>query len=380
MSGTDTSNTEGPRGDPGYEGREPSSARVPSDGGRGLWRLVGLAVALAFLYAVRQVLPPFVLAGMLAFILGPVVNAAQSRLRLPRGIAVLGTLLLAVGPIVAALVVSAPALTREGTDLIRRGPSLLSDAMAQVLGTREVDLYGQKWTAEELTTQLTRAALDWLGGSRAALHLATMALEGTIGGLVVLVTTFYLLLDPGQIGRFALSLFPSAQHPRVRRAARRVNAQLRRYLVGLLFLVLLMAGVTWIGLTVVFHQPYALAVALLTGVLEVIPLAGPIAAGAIAVLVAFTHGGIPTVIGVVVMYFVLRQLEDQIVIPLVQKSAVQIAPVATIFGVLAGGAIAGILGMVLAVPALVVLKVGRESLLEGELSAPSPPTEPRGTR
>ena len=147
-----------------------------------------------------------------------------------------------------------------------------------------------------------------------------------------------------------------------------MNSQLRRYLVGLLFLVCLMATVTWIGLTFVFHQPYSLAVAVTTGLLEIIPLAGPIVAGGIAVLVALTHGGMPTVVGVVIMYFVLRQLEDQIVIPLVQKSAVQVMPVATIFGVLAGGAAFGILGMLLAVPALVVLKVVRASLMEDEAS------------
>lgn len=348
---------------------EPAPAPV---GWRGWspWRLVALALGLLFLIYVRRILPPFILAGVLAYLLAPPVAVVQARLRVSRGVATLGVLLLAAVPIVVGAVLAAPLLTRESAGLMMRGPALLGEVLTQLLGTPQVELFGRTWTAQELAAQAVQATIDWLGGPGAAVHLATIVLEATIGGLVMLVTTFYLLLDPAQLGHFGLSLFPSALRPRVRQVADLVNAQLRRYLVGLLFLIGLMTSLTWVGLALIFHQPYALAVALLTGLLELIPLAGPIAAGTVAALVGFTHGGVPTVAGIVLMYFILRQLEDQVVVPLILRRVVELPPVATIFGVLAGSAVAGVLGMILAVPALVVMKVVREAMAEDGSTEP----------
>src|SRR5207244_3146647 len=119
---------------------------------------------------------------------------------------------------------------------------------------------------------------------------------------------------------------------------------------GQLFLIVLMSAVTYVVLTFVFRLPFAVAIAFATGLLEVIPLLGPILATTIAASVALAHGGPGLALAVIVAYFVLRQIEDQVVMPLVVGRAVHLHPVATLFAVLAGGTIAGVLGMLLAVP------------------------------
>ncbi|HEV8638998.1 MAG TPA: AI-2E family transporter, partial [Chloroflexota bacterium] len=94
-----------------------------------------------------------------------------------------------------------------------------------------------------------------------------------------------------------------------------------------------------------------------TGFLEIIPLMGPLLAGTIACAVALGHSGPLAAIWLAVAYFVLRQLEDQIVMPLVVGRAVHLAPVVTLFSVLAGERLAGPLGMILAVPIAAAAKV-----------------------
>jgi predicted PurR-regulated permease PerM len=91
--------------------------------------------------------------------------------------------------------------------------------------------------------------------------------------------------------------------------------------------------------------------------LEVIPLVGPVVAATMAASVALTQGGPQFALGVVIFYTIARQAEDQIVMPLVVGRAVHLHPVATVLAVLCGGALAGILGMVLAVPAAATIAV-----------------------
>src|SRR5438128_1503413 len=150
-----------------------------------------------------------------------------------------------------------------------------------------------------------------------------------------------------------------------------------------------MTTATFIGLTVL-RVPFSLLLAFLTGVLEVIPIVGPITAGAIACLVALGHPApfglsqIWYVVVVAVMYTVLRHAEDYFVIPLVIGRIVKLHPAVVIFSLLTGGALFGLLGVLLAVPVaatarLVLIYAGAKlrdedpfPQLEQELEVPHP--------
>ena len=118
-----------------------------------------------------------------------------------------------------------------------------------------------------------------------------------------------------------------------------------------------MSLVTFLVLEWVFRLPYALWIGIVSGILEVIPLIGPIAAGAIACTVGFSQGGPNEAAALAVAYLILRQVEDQLVMPIVVGRAVHVHPLVTIFAVLTGEKIAGVLGMILAVPIAAAVKV-----------------------
>ena len=125
---------------------------------------------------------------------------------------------------------------------------------------------------------------------------------------------------------------------------------LGKWLRGQLLLIALVAAVAYIGLGPVLHLPYALALAVLTGILEIIPLIGPLIATAIVAVDAFARGGVRLAAAVIVFYFVLRQVEDQVVMPVVIGRAVHLHPIVTIFAVLVGLSVYGVLGGLLGVP------------------------------
>jgi predicted PurR-regulated permease PerM len=154
-----------------------------------------------------------------------------------------------------------------------------------------------------------------------------------------------------------LRFVPLEYRARVETLSAEIHRVLGRYLRGQLVLIALMATVTFVVLEWVFHLPYALWIAILTGFLEVIPLVGPVTAGAIACLVGFAQGGLGEAAGLAVAYLILRQTEDQLVMPQVVGRAVHVHPLVTIFAVLAGERIAGVLGMILAVPTAAAIKV-----------------------
>jgi predicted PurR-regulated permease PerM len=298
-----------------------------------------------------------VVAGVLAYILSPLANALSARTRIPRPWA---ALLLFVSFVAVLGIFSwllGARLVAEVRALLAEGPDLLETIVVHVTGGQPVVLLGQEFAPRDLAAYASSAAAGWVGGPAEALHVVRQALEWGLDSLLMLVALAYLLVDGSRMGLFFLRFIPAEHREHVARLADEIHRVLARYLRGQLALVLLMATVTFIALEWLFHLPYALPIALATGVLEIIPLVGPVTAGAIACGVGFAQGGPPEAGALALLYFVLRQAEDQLVMPQVVGRAVQVHPLVTIFAVLLGEQVAGVLGMLLGVPLAAAAKV-----------------------
>jgi predicted PurR-regulated permease PerM len=316
-----------------------------------------ILLGLVFVYLVRDVLPPFFIAGMLAYILVPAVEATAGRLRVRRAIVVIvlyAVLVLALGLGVAVL---EPVLVRDTQDLVQNGPTIVESLLQQTVGTGELQVLGATVDAKTLAARLLTAARDGLGRPTEALHLAENVIRGVLDTFLVLIVLFYLLMDWPRLVEFAFRFVPADRRASVGRLASGIHAILGRYIRGQLYLVVLMATVTWVVLSMGFHLRYAFPVALATGFLEVIPLLGPVVAAVVAASVGLTQGGPQMALGIVAFYTVARQVEDQVVMPQIVGRAVHLHPIATVLAVLCGGAVAGVLGMILAVPAAATLAV-----------------------
>jgi predicted PurR-regulated permease PerM len=216
---------------------------------------------------------------------------------------------------------------------------------------------GQPVDPHALAGWIDRELSGVLGNPADAFHVAERAIDSLAKVVLTLLALFYLLLDGRRVGSYLMRFVPPDRREPVGEVAERIHQVLGRYLRGQLYLIGLMSLVTYLVLTFAFRLPYALPISLATGVLEVIPVLGPILAGAIAAIVALVHGGPGLMLGVIVAYFVLRMAEDQLVMPQVVGRAVHLHPLVTIFAVLLGGSIAGVLGAVMAVPVAAAFRV-----------------------
>ncbi len=317
------------------------------------------AVLLVFLYEARSVLGPFIIAGIIAYIFTGVITAAQTRLGWPRALVAGLIYLLVLALIGGALYLGARTLINQALELNKQGPSLVENGLRQLLGNGPIDVLGQQYDAHTLAARLDAAIVGVQGDPSGVLHIGEMIVSRLLDMLLVVFVSFYLIVDGAKLGAYILKFLPADSRPVAGLMAGRIHTVLGAYLRGQLFLIAIMSAVTWIALHFIFGLRYALAIALLSGVLEVMPLLGPIIAAVIAAGVALAQpgGGPGMAVGVLILYFILRQAEDQLVIPFVVGRAVELHPIVTIFAVLAGGAVAGILGILLAVPTAAAIKV-----------------------
>jgi predicted PurR-regulated permease PerM len=318
--------------------------------------LVALAVLLAV--ALQHIVAPFLWAFVVGYVLLPAVAFLERRFRLRRGIAAAIVFLLLVGTIALVIRLVAPIAAAEVRDAQRALPAIVRNALNTVadwlrgleMGDLDVVVLGQG------TQEIAQ------GAGRALVSVATAAGRLALELLLFLVAVLFVLRDAPRFGAFLARQVPRPHRREILHIAQQVDQLIARYIRGQLLLVGLMSTVTAVGLSLL-GVPYSVVLGLVTGVLELIPIAGPITAGAIASVVALGHPNpfgwaqLGYVGAVVAMYTVLRHAEDYFVVPSVIGRIVHLHPLVVIFSVLAGGAIFGLLGVLLAVPAAATIRL-----------------------
>jgi predicted PurR-regulated permease PerM len=331
-----------------------------------------LAALAILLWVARGVLPPFIVAGILAYVLSPLVDELASRTGVRRPLVALGVFFVVMAIIAGLIWLAGARLAAELRDIARAGPSIIEAAVDQLTGGQSIDMFGQTITSRELGRRLDVALRDELGTPTQAIQVVRVGFELILGVLLVVLSLAYMLIDGHNFFRYVLRFVPLEHRAHVEHLSAEIHRVLGRYLRGQLVLIVLMSCVTFVVLEWAFRLPYALWVGILTGILEVIPLIGPIAAGTIACTVGFSQGGPNEAAALAITYLVLRQVEDQLVMPIIVGRAVHVHPLVTIFAVLTGEKIAGVLGMILAVPITAALKVVIDYAYRTEPESSSP--------
>lgn len=316
-----------------------------------------LVALVGLLWVARGVLPPFIVAAILAYVLNPLVDELAERTHIRRSVAAIGVFVIVVVVFGTLALLAGARLNSELHDLERAGPSIAESVVERLTGGQDIQLFGQNMSSRELGGRLDIAIQQELGTPSQAIQAVEAGFSLLLGVVLVFLSLAYMLVDGSSFFRYLLRFVPPEHRAHVEYLVLQIHQVLGRYLRGQLALIALMATVTFLILEYAFHLPYALWVAIVTGILEIIPVVGPITAGAIAATIGFSQGGATQAAAIIIAYFVLRQVEDQVVMPIVVGRAVHIHPLVTIFAVLVGEKIAGVLGMILAVPIAATVKV-----------------------
>ncbi|MBI2600728.1 AI-2E family transporter [Candidatus Daviesbacteria bacterium] len=170
----------------------------------------------------------------------------------------------------------------------------------------------------------------------------------------LLVLTFYLLLEKEKLEDRISALFVGREQ-RIKNIIVQLEEKLGAWLRGQVVLSVIIGLLSYIGLTLL-NIPYALPLALLAGIMEIIPVIGPIISAVPAIALGFTISPLVAA-GAAATYFIIQQLENHLIVPQVMKRAVGLNPLIVILAIAIGGRLLGIAGALLAVPIVVVLQV-----------------------
>lgn len=326
--------------------------------------IISVAAGVLFLYAVRDILAPFVVATALAYLLNPVV---ESMARLPRlsrtgAVAVLYLLLIALLIVLGLLVV--PALVGQVRDININLDEVVEHIRRLLRDYQVIEVFGFTVDiasfADEVRSSL-QDVISFLAARSGGLLVGVVSEMALL--LFTLLVSFYLLRDAPAIHAYLRGQLPADYQDDFMALSDQINAVLSDYLRGQLLLAGAVGSVTFVTLSIL-GVPYALLLGVLAGLLEVVPNLGPILAALPAIALAFlqgsTHFALPNhwfALVVVAAYVVIQQLENNILVPNIIGKSVNLHPVVIMFGVLAGASLAGILGMLLAVPVIAVTRI-----------------------
>jgi len=318
----------------------------------GMMAAAGVAVTYGLVELLIRARSVLVLIGLALFIaagLDPAVSWLTRR-RLPRWSAVIVILLIAAGVAAGFMAAAIPPLTAQVTALIHELPHYLTTLRDHnsELGRLNTRFHVQERLSRLLSTRGTALVGGVLGAGELVLSAASSV-------LVVIVLVVYFLAAMPRIKLFLYRLAPQSRRARVILIGDEIFDKVGGYMLGN-FLTSLIAGLgTWAWLEI-FGVPYALLLGLLVALLDLIPVIGSTIGGAVVSLVALTVS-LPVAVATLVFYIAYRLAEDYLIVPRVMGRAVQVPAVVTVLAVLVGGALMGLIGALVAIPAAAALSL-----------------------
>jgi predicted PurR-regulated permease PerM len=322
--------------------------------------IVALLVFIILRYS-GQIIHPFIWAILTAYLFAPLIYSLETRTRIPRAFWIILVYIIIGSVIYWALSYAIPIANNEITEIVGVDTVKGGSFLGRIENIGKGMVFGINIDFTDIASKL-RA---WLSAEITAFALPVFFgfMERLILISAYFIITFYLLLDGEKYIRLFLLLFPTKYRRELTNVAGDINETLGAYIRGQVILILIMSLASWIVLSIL-RVNYSLVLCLATGVLEVVPIIGPIIATTLAAIVAFYQ---PTVawgltnvtltLLVIAAYFILRQVEDLIVIPNVVGKFIHVHPVVVLFALFIGARIGGILGIFLALPISAVLKV-----------------------
>lgn len=314
------------------------------------------ALVLGFLYVTRETLIAFLFAIFFAYLMSPLVHRLEKVLHgRGRAIAVIYALLIVL--VVVFFVVVGPRVTREGARLGKSLPGLLTQLSSGQIARQ----LGQEHGWSDRSTELVQAFLVSHSADitelaqRVGLRIADVAKQAWLFVIVPLLAIFF-LKDGRAFSDFLLSTIHSRpQREFLENVLNDLNQMLAHFIRAQLTLAALTLA-TYSAFLGLMRVPYALVLGTIGGVLEFVPVVGPLAAALVIVTVALLMS-YPHWLVLVIFLGIWRLVQDYVSSPRIMGQSMELHPLAAIFGVMAGGEIAGILGIYLSIPVMASLRI-----------------------
>lgn len=334
-----------------------------------IFLVIWVGTKISFLFQPIKVMlalifPPLIIAGIFYYFTLGIVDTLQKRVK-KRGLAVLIVLLAFVGILTLIITLIGPILVKQVTEFVTSIPNLVVELRDQTLNLRDQlmdNRFISNWVQHntELFDEWTNEATSYIG----TLFKSVSASVGTIFGvisstvLIVVLVPFilvYMLLDGYKFPDSVVKLLPKGYEAETRNILHDMHVTVKHYVNGQVIVSLCVGLMSLIGFFISDIQ-YALLLALFCTVTNIIPYLGPYIGAVPAVIVGFIDDPIKALYAIITIV-IAQQIESNLISPYVQGKTLKVHPLTIIIVLLVAGKIAGIIGVILAVPTYAVSKV-----------------------
>lgn len=328
-----------------------------------LFRVVLIGFIMYFLFYIRSVLGVVFIAWVLSSALDPFVDKLE-RYRVPRWVTILGTYLVIIAVIIAVFSLLIPAVVQQLTDVTVNFAPVYGPRLDELLSTFNITGQNIADQIQQNLSSITQNAGKITSGLFGAVGQVLSLLATT---LIILVMAFYMTIEEEGIKKFVRSVAPLKYHPYLVQKLNRIQERMGAWLRGQLLLMLIIGSLCAFGLWALGVK-YALLLGIIAGFMEFVPVVGPILAAVPALFFAITESPFKG-LAVLILYIVIQQLENHLIVPRVMSRAVGINPLVVLIVILIGASIAGVIGVLLAVPATLILWILLEDFFKEKEAA-----------
>lgn len=303
-------------------------------------KVVAIVLILGFLWLVRDIAIIVLLALVLASAMEPVVDYLN-RKKVPRSVSVLSAYFIVIALVALIITLMAPVVVQQFQVLSQNLPQYAIEIQARYPNITA--LFG----GADITTVI-QTLFSGGEGTNAIFSRTVGLFNGLFAVITILVISYYLVAADRGMKKFIQDIVPSNYRDLIMNLIEKIQRKMGLWVVGQLILSVFIFLLTYIGLSILGIK-YALFLALIAGLLEVVPYVGPFLAAIPAVFFALIQSP-ALVIGVIVLYIIIQKTEGYILVPKVMEKTVGTSPLVVLLALLIGFKLAGILGLLLAVP------------------------------
>jgi len=334
--------------------------------------ILGALLGILFIYLLRSLLLPVILAFLFAYILHPLTSWVTEKTRMPKGLVAFFMLLLSAVLILSVTTGLGVAFSQRVVDLASYLSSIVEQlpAMIETLANQtikiwrfEVDL--REMNVSPLLTNLASSLSPLLTRAGSLIgSFAVAAISGVTTFLLMIVMSYYFLVDFELLRPAFRTIIPASYQQDFDHLLTQTNRIWRAFLRGQVLLGVIVGVITSVLMTIV-GLDFPIAVGVIAGFMELIPMFGPVITGIFATLIALFQLLNPwglTPLGytllIVGIFLLIQQVENLILVPRIMGESLDIHPLVVFIAVLAGGILAGFFGILLAAPVVATLRLG----------------------
>ncbi len=326
-----------------------------------IFRIVLIILAIFLVYYLRGILAILFVAFIISSAINPVADRLQ-KFKIPRGLVVIAVYLIVIAFLVLSFVLLVPVLADQIMEFSKDLPDYITFA------TRYISILHEFFVRYNLMGNLQKALIsleEGMTSSVARVYSTTASFFRALASLaVILVISFYLVIEKDGLKKFLRTIIPLEHQKYVVRLAERLQKKLGKWFIGQLTLMIIIGIADYLVLWALGVK-FALILAIFAALMELIPVIGPIVAAIPAVILGLLQSWWIGLL-VLVLYIIIQQIENHILVPQIMRKAVGLNPLLTILALLVGAKTAGVLGAVIAVPFACALAVFATDLFQEE--------------